>query len=201
MSTTVHSLLALYGALDEAVLAAGDDSETAAVVERYLPGTTGTNAGWFREIRRFLDIPPGDLPPFENVSASINAIIEEQQHREDEEGGTPPTPLTKSELSRLTFVIGVLSRLPDTGQIFDEALTQGLKLAVPQTSINEDEIAAALFNLLQDRFGQRDDWTSVMNYAVGQGWIDPLVARVPLCRTRIKQAHGHTCVVLTTEFT
>jgi hypothetical protein len=201
MSTTVHSLLALYGALDEAVLAAGDDSETAAVVERYLPGTTGTNAGWFREIRSFLDIPPGDLPPFENVSASINAIIEEQQHREDEEGGTPPTPLTKSELSRLTFVIGVLSRLPDTGHIFDEALTQGLKLAVPPTSINEDEIAAALFNLLQDRFGQRDDWTSVMNYAVGQGWIDPLVARVPLCRTRIKQAHGHTCVVLTTEFT
>ena len=201
MSTTVHSLLALYGALDEAVLAAGDDSETAAVVERYLPGTTGTNAGWFREIRSFLDLPPGDLPPFENVSASINAIIQEQQPPEDEEGGTPPTPLTKSELSRLTFVIGVLSRLPDTGHIFDEALMQGLKLAVPQTSVNEDEIAAALFNLLQDRFGQRDDWTSVMDYAVRQDWIDPLVARVPLCRTRIKQAHGHTCVVLTTEFT
>lgn len=190
----VHELLAIYGALDELVVAAGPDSETAAIIERYLPGTTGVNAGYFAEIRNFLDVPEGTLPPFENVALSINAIVDSQERSE-------PEPLTVSEVSRLAFVIGVFSRLPDTGQIASAALKRGLELAVPQASLNEEEIASALFDLLQDRFTDRDEWPSVMSYAAAEEMVDPLVAVVPLCRTRIKRAHGETCVVLTTDFT
>ncbi len=67
---TVHSLLAIYGALDQMVTEG--NSEAAAIIERYLPGTTGANAGWFDEIRNFLDIPEGDLPEFGSITDSIN---------------------------------------------------------------------------------------------------------------------------------
>ena len=43
---TLHSLMAVYGALDRAVVRTGHQS-VAAAVERYLPGTTGSNSGWF----------------------------------------------------------------------------------------------------------------------------------------------------------
>jgi hypothetical protein len=51
--TTAQALLALYGELDRAVVRTSS-SEVAAIVERYLPGSTGTNAGWYDELLGFL---------------------------------------------------------------------------------------------------------------------------------------------------
>src|ERR1700739_1918854 len=53
MATTAQSLLALYGELDQAVIGSGD-AEIEATVERYLPGSTGGNAGWYDQLLGFL---------------------------------------------------------------------------------------------------------------------------------------------------
>ena len=192
---TVHSLLAIYGALDQMVTEG--NSEAAAIIERYLPGTTGANAGWFDEIRNFLDIPEGDLPEFGTITDSINILEEEHNaflESDDEK------PLTKSQQSRLAFVLGVLSRLPNMEpRLTDEDLVRGLMLAVPAGISNREEVAHQLLGVLRENFTHRDDWPAVMTLA--KGLIDPTVARVPLCRTRLRRAHGHNSVVLTTEFT
>ena len=51
--TPLQALLALYGALDLAVTGNGG-AETEATVERYLPGSTGPNVGWYDELLGFL---------------------------------------------------------------------------------------------------------------------------------------------------
>lgn len=199
---TVHSLLAVYGELDRRVLEAGPDSEIAQIVERYLPGTTGANAGWFDEIRRFLSLPDSEepLPEFPSAATAITELVD--GHLPPEGSGPPTDPLTKSELSRLVFAIGVLANLPDTGaHIEDAKLEAALKLVVPPDSPSLDRAASELLELLRAEFNQRDDWTSVMLSAQGENLVDPTIARIPLCRARLRRAHGHDCVVLTTEFT
>ncbi|MGZ3471352.1 MAG: hypothetical protein ACXVA6_15390 [Isosphaeraceae bacterium] len=207
---TVHSLLAIYGALDEMVLEAGAESETAAIIERYLPGTTGSNAGWFEQIRNFLSIPPGELPAFPPVDEAIQLLIreqrralidEERQVDEDPRSGDsePTLPLTKSQLSRLAFVIGVLGRLPRRESLIADAqLAEALRLTAPEGG--GIEAANDFLDYLQENFRERDDWPSIMMKASDEGWIDETVAIVPLCRTRLRRAHGQTCVVLDTEF-
>jgi hypothetical protein len=207
---SVHSLLAIYGAIDRMVLEAGPESETAAIVERYMPGTTGANAGWFDEIRNFLNLPASEvpLPEFESVDRSIEILVEEHNGTSDSDSDSDSDshseesePLTKSELSRLAFAIGVFSRLPGREpRVTDEWLVQGLTLAAPAES-NKIEVAGQLFDLLQANFEQRDDWPTLMMRASSDGLIDPTVALVPLCRTKLRYAHGQNCVVLTTEFT
>ena len=51
-ATPAQALLALYGALDHAVGTGNADIE--ATVARYLPGSTGTNAGWYEQLLVFL---------------------------------------------------------------------------------------------------------------------------------------------------
>jgi hypothetical protein len=194
---TVHSLLAIYGEFDRLVIEAGADSETADIVERYLPGTRG-NAGWFDEIRRFLAIPPGTMEEFPSAAVAITELVREQE--ELEEAGDDAKPLTKSQLSRLAFAIGVLSRLPDTEpRLTDDTLRSGLALTVNAEITDKDDAAGQLLDKLRAEFRHRDDWPAVMMSA--SGLIDPTVGRMPLCRARLRQAHGQTCVVLTTKFT
>jgi hypothetical protein len=57
-----------------------------------------------------------------------------------------------------------------------------------------------LLALLRRQFRSRDDFPQVMAYAAQQGWVDLLVAAVPLCQTSAMWVCGHLCVVLTTEF-
>ena len=52
-ATPLQALLALYGALDQAVTSGGS-AGIEATVERYLPGSTGANAGWYDELLGFL---------------------------------------------------------------------------------------------------------------------------------------------------
>ena len=192
---TVHSSLAIYGALDQMVTEG--NSEAAAIIQRYLPGTTGANAGWFDEIRNFLDIPEGDLPEFASITDSINILEEEHNAflESDDE-----TPFTKSQQSCLAFVLRVLSRLPNMEpRLTDEDLVRGLVLTVPAGISNRTEVAHQLLGVLRENFTHRDDWPAVMTLA--KGLIDPTVAREPLCRTRLRRAHGHNSAVQTTEFT
>jgi hypothetical protein len=102
-------------------------------------------------------------------------------------------------LSRLTFVIGVLSRIRGGTTISDASLVEGLSAVVPEGG-NEQETAEKLLRYLRENFRERDDWTAVMLAAEAQGLIKPLIGRIPLCRTRLKNAHDQLCVVLRTEF-
>jgi hypothetical protein len=57
-----------------------------------------------------------------------------------------------------------------------------------------------LLDLLRRQFRSRDDFPQLMAYAAQQGWVDSLVAAMPLCEAKAKWVRGHLCVVLTTEF-
>src|SRR6185312_10570664 len=51
----LHSQLALFGSIDDEVVRR-NDPKTSALVERFLPGTTGYGQrGWWRELRTFVD--------------------------------------------------------------------------------------------------------------------------------------------------
>ena len=51
-ATPAQAVLALYGALDQA--ASGGNADIEATVARYLPGSTGNNAGWYDELLVYL---------------------------------------------------------------------------------------------------------------------------------------------------
>jgi hypothetical protein len=52
-TTPAQAVLALYGALDDAVTSTGS-AEIEAIVSRYLPGSTGPNAGWYEQLLVYL---------------------------------------------------------------------------------------------------------------------------------------------------
>lgn len=194
----LHSLLAIYSALDQLVLETGNPA-IERLVDRYLPGTAG-HAGWSEEIRQFLSDPDNPLPEYPSVDRAINDIIEgggttiEGQER-------PRNGTTESELSRLTYAIAILSKLTEfTPGVSNEALRAGLSLVVPQGE-NQDENVDNLLHLFQTELQERDDWSEIMLRAQSEGWVRPLIAQIPLCDTRLKVAHNQLCVVLRTEFT
>src|SRR5262245_8533113 len=76
-----HSLLAVYGAIDDAVSNDACDDPVAAerAVEDFLPGTTGLGRrGWYKEIQRFaasLPRRPGDAPlSFPSLNTALNNL-------------------------------------------------------------------------------------------------------------------------------
>ena len=195
----LHSLLAIYSALDRLVLETGDPAVEEAI-ERYLPGTRG-HAGWSEEIRGFLSTPDNPLPPYPPVDDAINDIVGDEHTSDDaEDSATHALPPTASELSRLTYVLGVLSRVQTSTGINNESLLKGLSLVTPEGD-GDEEKAFNLLRHLQSNFRERDDWPIVMSQAKEEGWIKPLIARIPVCRTTLKESHGQSCVVLRTEFT
>jgi hypothetical protein len=195
MATIAQSLLALYGALDQAVTSTGD-AEIEAIVERYLPGSTGENAGWYDQLLGFLGDRTHLLPEMEEPPPAVpdlgEALTTLQSLRE-RTGGPEYQRLTPVQLSRMVYAIGALSHLPSyylPGE-WDEQFSQTLTLA----GGGDD-----LLWLLRRDFRRRDDFSTVMQFAAQRAWVDAYVALVPLCQTKVKFVRGHLCVVLTTEF-
>ncbi len=210
--TAAQSLLALYGALDRA--ASTHNPEIEAIVERYLPGTTGENAGWYDEL---LDFQARLLPEFAepvrvpNLLEALNAL-----QAPGETGSAsatavgsgpasePEQPLLSTvQQSRMAYAIGALCHLPDWYQPddltvrfanLDEPFWRALKLAG-----GPDD--AGLLDLQRLNFHERAAFTGVMQTAWRSGLINPAVADVPMCQPKMMTAHGRPCIVLTTEFT
>src|SRR5260370_42121597 len=86
-------LLALYAALDQAVLG---DPNIAGIVEGYLPGSTGENnqRGWSVNLEQSFHFE------FPDVNEALTALLGIQN-------------LTPSQLSRLVYVLGSLMHLPE----------------------------------------------------------------------------------------
>jgi hypothetical protein len=222
--TTAQSLLALYGALDRAVTSTGNP-EIEAIVERYLPGSTGANAGWYDELLAFLAslLPEFAEPvPVPNLLQALTALRTQgamtagQSQGEPAQGETgtatatavapgPPTeqqPLSTVQKSRMTYVIGALSHLPDwyqpdesTGRIseLDEAFWRTLAVAGGPAN-------SGLLDALRLDFNDRAAFPAVMQFSSRNGLIDKNVALMPMCQPKLVTAHGHSCIVLTTEF-
>ena len=191
MATIAQSLLALYGALDQAVTST-DNADIEAIVERYLPGSTGENAGWYQQLLGFLGDRAHLLPEMEEpppAAPDLGEALTTLRERTDPEAAR----LTPVQLSRMVYAIGALSHLPDyyLPEQWEEQFS--LTLAVAGGDHN-------LLALLQRDFRRRDDWSSVVQYAAQRAWIARDVAVVPLCQTKVKLVRGHICVVLTTEF-
>src|SRR6516164_159351 len=170
MATIAQSLLALYGALDQAVTSTGD-ADIEAIVERYLPGSTGENAGWYDQLLGFLGDRAHLLPEMEEpppAAPDLGEALTTLRERTDPEAAR----LTPVQLSRMVYAIGALSHLPDyyLPEQWDEQFS--LTLAVAGGDDN-------LLALLQRDFRRRDDWSSVMQYAAQRAWI---AVTLPSCR-------------------
>jgi hypothetical protein len=197
-ATPLQALLALYGALDQAVTNSGD-AGIEATVERYLPGGTGANAGWYDELLGFLasggtKVGPrsGEEPP--DPPGLSDALTILQNHRTGL--GTARPPLTQLQLSRMVYALGALSHLPADylPERWESAFSGTLAIAGPGKSGDK------LLALLQSQFRTRSDFSEVMKYAGQHGWVSELVAAIPQCETKAMWVCGHLCVVLTTEF-
>jgi hypothetical protein len=210
-ATPLQALLALYGALDHAVTSSGS-AGIEATVERYLPGSTGANAGWYDELLGFLadgtnpDARMAEEPP---AAPDLSAALTILQGQPRVQGGTPQA-LTAVQLSRMVYAIGALSHLPVDylPHGWDSQFSRTLAVAAPQPRPGYQSAPLSgpppsgenLLALLRRQFRSRADFPQVMEYAAQQGWIDLLVAAVPLCQTSAMWVCGHLCVVLTTEF-
>ncbi|HET9875641.1 MAG TPA: hypothetical protein VFQ37_07720 [Mycobacterium sp.] len=208
-ATPSQALLALYGALDQAVTETGD-AEIEAIVERYLPGTTGPNAGWYGELLGFLSgFAPRVPEPFAVPDLSQALTVLQGRKKRRTRAGREPQPavqytrgtglepqlLTTVQLSRMVYGIGALSHLPGKypTQQYDAQFAQTLATAGGGPG---DQ----LLDLLRRDFDGPDDFLPLMAIAQQRGLISSDVAAVPLCQRKFKWVRGHLCVVLTTDF-
>jgi hypothetical protein len=194
MATAVQSLLAVYGALDRAVTGTGDP-EIEAIVERYLPGSTGANAGWYDELLGFLGVTGGpDLAEPIDIP-DLGEALETLQNRQPGTGDDPE-PLTTVQLSRMAYAIGALSNLPGyyRPEEWDSPFAQTFGL------VGTEDTGSATLELMRRDFNSRDDWSRVVGIAAARGWIQADVAVVPQCDVKVKSVDGHLCAVLTTDF-
>jgi hypothetical protein len=202
--TALQALLALYGALDQAVIRGGPAVE--ATVERYLPGSTGPNAGWYDELLGFLAVSTSVASRTVEESPDVSDALTILQAQRGGLGTDRP-PLTELHLSRMVYALGALSQLPDDylPQGWETQFSQTLAIAGPMEAVRADFGGSPpngddLLALLQSQFRSRNDFPRVMKYAAQQGWVAQLVADMPQCEIKAMFVSGHLCVVVTTEF-
>jgi hypothetical protein len=190
----LYNLLALYAALDKAVLSS-DDPATAAIVEGFLPGTTGEGQrGWSRDLERFLG------EPFPSVNTALSRFLD---------AGTAPT---RPQLSRLVYVLGSIAHVPGARVgIEDDELARGLGLARPQgeplpaQTPGRDfaggvtDPGGRLLQVLLERFKNLHDWIPATREAVLLNCLDEIVARIALCNACVTTQNNIECVLVDTK--
>jgi hypothetical protein len=190
----LYNLLALYAALDKAVLTS-DDPATAAIVEGFLPGTTGENRGWSKALEEFLG---GES--FPSANTALSNILG---------AASPPT---RPQLSRLVYILGSLMHVPHPlVGIGDNEYAQGLGLAQPQGeplpgptggvayARGETDPGSRLLRVLRERFKNLHDWIPATREAVLLDCLDKIVASIPLCNACVTTQGGIQCVLVDTH--
>ena len=128
--------LALYGAIDEAVVAAHEPA-VSSTVERFLPGTTGFGQrGWYLDVQRFLgNLAPGERARFPDLTTARADLI----RRAGSGDGLPP-----AVTARVIFAEVILDRIARSGGDAQpgaaDALSEMLSVA-PSPSTNGDSEA------------------------------------------------------------
>lgn len=168
---TLHSLLALYGALDDAVTAL-DDPTVTEIVENYLPGSTSPeNRGWFGEIRNFvrrLSVDP-DQTEFPTRTAALRDFAEISRRAVDSD----EPPMSPIEITRLLYVIGVHWQL--AGRAEDERALFADALAVTLPGRPDPEAAGDLLDLLGANFLSGHGFADVIQLAFEQELVSEAV--------------------------
>ena len=188
--SALRSLLTLYSALDQAVLQS-DDPLVAETVDRFLPGSS-RNAGWSDEIHGLFF---RDEPRLDNIGAGVGEALDGIVNRLSDE----PAPSIPMQ-SRMVYVLGALTHIP-AAEAFTEnnqRFLDALKVAQPPEAFEteSDERAQALFTTLAGNFTGWRDWDEITEMAVREGWLDPLIADVPLCIPAVVTVEGKKCVVI-----
>ena len=174
----LYYLLSLYAALDEAVITSADEG-IAETVEQFLPGTTGDNAGWSLSLTELV----GPMAPLPEALRDIAAGPQ----------------LSIPELSRLVFIVGALTHIPDYLRANDSGFADVLALAGPEGAQNTER-GAQLRDWLQHEFNGWQDWDKLKGDPVEQHLLDARVPQVPLCNAYLSEHDGVECVVIDTLF-
>lgn len=174
----LYYLLSLYAAVDQKVITLSDVgvSET---VEQFMPGTAGANAGWSTSLAELV----GPVVP---VGEAL-------------EGLANGPKLSKPELSRLVFIVGVLIHLPGFPDEDVPRYTDVLALAAPEGATSTSA-AGQLHDWLETEFNRWQDWDKIKGVPVAEHFLDADVARVPLCNAHVAQHDNKQCVVIDTLF-
>ena len=207
----LRSLLAIYGALDDAIIRS-NDSRVADTVDAFLPGASA-NAGWYSEIETFFF--GANAQPTPDLGDALRDIGIDILNR---------NPLTTPQKSRLFFAVSAITRvrqvvpnafpsLPppqaeeseDSEEQRDEAFDNWLKFALaavgPENISEGDRLAQSVS--LQDevafRFPNRQSFYDFRVYAASQDWIVEEALGVPLCQATIVNIDGIESVVVDTE--
>ncbi|MGE2736113.1 hypothetical protein [Mycolicibacterium vaccae] len=167
---TLHSLMALYGALDDAVVAL-DDRRVTATVEEFLPGSTPPeHRGWFSEIRslvRRLSVDP-DQTEFPTRTAALREFAEMGERGDNLDGDV----LGPVELSRLLYVIGAHWQLASRPREEQELFAGALSVAIPRTSdIETGAGGEALLELFGESFLNTNTFADIITAAEAQGLV------------------------------
>lgn len=174
---TLHSLLALYGALDDAVTAANDpESPVTETVERFLPGTTGPGRrGWFDDVRLLVRRLSND-PAQTEFPDRAEALSEIAGLR------TPPTDtgvrgestISPPEIVRFLYVMGAHCQLRSPAEE-DELFANALAIAVPgRTATEQDAGGRALLEIFTSGLRGGGDFSAAI--AAAAAHQPPLVS-------------------------
>jgi hypothetical protein len=207
----LRSLLAIYGAFDDAVMRS-DDPRVAATVDSFFPRASA-NTGWYSEIETFFF--GADARPTPDLTEALGDIVTEALR----------TPLTTAQKSRLFFAVAAITRvrqvaptafpsLPEADPSqqrsdssrrdedpFANWLAYALAALGPEGISEEDRRLQALS--FQDevayRFPNRQSFYDFRAYAAEQRWIVEETQSIPLCDTSIVDIDGIESVVVDTE--
>ena len=200
--TPAQALLALYGALDHAVGTGNADIE--ATVARYLPGSSGNNAGWYEQLLVFLGHREGHFTGNANVPDLGAGVVGPAAARRQRPSpprrqarkkatkkepataavaamsGTPPTPpeqprpLSTVQKARMVYAIATLSQLP--GWYLQNVLGDSWEQQLDRALDLVRGPNGGLLDHLRLNLNSRDGYPKVIEIAASQGMIDPKVA-------------------------
>jgi hypothetical protein len=228
-TTPAQALLALYGALDHAVGTGNTDIE--ATVARYLPGSSGTNAGWYEQLLGFLghrgshfddnaSVPdlgqalsvlqeqaPAPIP--EPATRKAVKVRPETTKKQTSVvmgvSGSPPAPPEEprplSTVQKARMVYAIATLSQLPGWYLQNVLGQSWEQQLDRALDLVRGPNSGLFDHLRLNLNSRDGYPKVIEVAGKQGLIDPKVAIVPLCQPKVMIVRNQPCLVITTEFT
>jgi len=206
----LRSLLAIYGALDDAIIRSGD-ARVAETVDAFLPRASA-NTGWYSEIETFFF--GADAQPTPDVNVALTDIVDQIQRGD---------MLTVPQKSRLFFAVSAITRVRQVApsafpslpppreesdestsqndEFFDNWLTAALYVVGPE-NISEDVRKGQAISLKDEvafRFPNRQSFYDFRAYAASNNWIVEETQSIPLCDAAIVDIDGIESVVIDTE--
>jgi hypothetical protein len=197
----LQAQLALYGAIDEA-LVADHDPTLAETVEKFLPGTTGFGQrGWYRDVQRFLNVlSPGGRAALPDLDAARGELLRTAR----EAGELPPAVTARSILAEV--VLGKIPQFRDEKPLGEIGpLSRILSVAAaPSTEADSEgpgtvgsEVGAELARQIEAEVSSLASFRAFMS-AQSDDTISAAVATYEP-RAFLRKVRGEYCSVITTE--